>query len=76
MRQELQIVIAGQMAEGQTMPVWPYTQEKIVIDPKLIPDSVYQTASRALNTCIRRALSTPEGRASFEAWKRERTVSK
>lgn len=75
MQQTLHITIAGQLAPGHTGPEWPTAEERIAIDPKKVPDEEYQVACRVLASSIRLALSTPEGRASYEAWKREREIT-
>ncbi len=43
------------------------------IDPSLIPDSVYDIASRTLDRCIRKALQNPDTRQEFENWKKNRS---
>lgn len=44
----------------------------VKVDPKAVPASEYETASRVLAASIRLALSDPAYRADFERWKAER----
>lgn len=46
--------------------------EERYIDPKQLPDYVFEQACFVLASSIRLALSDPEKRADFERWKRER----
>jgi len=38
------------------------------IDPKLIPESVWEASCRALNDSVRLALSDPELKREYEEW--------
>lgn len=41
------------------------------LDPKNVPNGVYQSASAMLRKCIRKALADPVLRADYERWKQE-----
>ena len=45
----------------------------VYIDLATVPESKLSASFRVLRTEINRLLSTPEGKADYEKWKKERT---